>query len=703
MYLFLLMFYIVKMEQKSGPKMSHKTRECRVKRVDQELLSSTTPVDPVLLTNKVKAFLTQHGGFFSKEVPDVIEKLCKLLNYSISNPIIGGYLNRKNILIYPAQTGIGKSVSVQHYVAMLGKESSLIVVNTIKEAEEYCSMINSLRNQPGYARFSASKKTHNSDQITDVEMLSTSNAQCLVVTHAMFLQQQYAEDSWFKYYQQSPEQSKKVRDLVVIDERLSFLSKRFLKFDKLEGLRNFLAHTAKYSPRFKDDHNVHKQLKAIQAILDVINEEDSEGRASFIDKLSIEPKLEDKSLSTLVDFESVSKAVADRLDEINDEIGLLKGSKVSNIREVKNEVVDTLNLLIDVTKPKQIDENVINSSGDEVYGEFATYKRDLYLSKSIFNQFGTAVVLDATAELNSFFKQASSSNSNIDIIAAPKIRKYKNLIIYKAQGIPQSATAVFQKSIEVADANAKFYGNIIREILGEDDKLLVISFKGFLSNLEDEFVDDDRVVFTNWGQHVGRNDWRDCNKVILIGWLRLPEEELVSKLFNISSMGTSDVRVMKHVTPDNLKMLQRSEIADDLVQGAMRCCARIINTDESDCKSASIYLFQDVHDGSKQVIKLFEDQFPEAKIVEWKPKTTIPKSTLSKPNQKKEQAIEHLVALSQTRASVSRSEFCNDYEVRASTMTRWLKSGYFKNRLDELGFTLAKPEGKPERFYFNKP
>lgn len=670
--------------------------------IELALLSASSPVDPKHFTNKVKAFLAQKSGIVSKDTPEVVEKLCRLLNFSITNPKLGGYLNRKNILIYPAQTGIGKSVSVQHYAAMLVKESSLIVVNTVKEAEQYCSMINSLRNQPRYARFSASKKTHNPDQITDIEMLSTSNAQCLVVTHAMFLQQQYTEDSWFKYYQQSSEQSKKVRDLVVIDERLSFLSRRFLKFDKLEGLRNFLAHTAKYSPRFKNDHNVQQQLTAIQAILDVINEEDAEGRASFIDKLSIESKLEDQSLSTLVDFESVSKAVADRLDEINDEIGLLKGSRASNTKDIKNEVVDTLNRLIDVTNPQQIDENVINSTGKEVYGEFATYKRDLYLVKSIFNQFGTAVVLDATAELNSFFEQASGSNSNIDIIAAPKIRKYENLVIYKAQGIPQSATAVFDKSSEVAVANAQFYGNIIKEILGEDEKLLVISFKGFLSDLEDKFVDDDRIVFTNWGQHVGRNDWRDCNKVILIGWLRLPEEELVSKLFNISSMGTSDVRVMKHVTPENLKMLQRSQIADDLVQGAMRCCARIINNDESDCKPASIYLFQDVHEGIEQVIKLFEDQFPKAKILYWKPKTSVPKSTLSKPNQKKEQAIEHLVALSQTCASVSVSKFCNDQEVSRPTMTRWLTSGYFKNRLDELGFSVAKPEGKPERFYFNK-
>ena len=189
----------------------------------------------------------------------------------------------------------------------------------------------------------------------------------------------------------------------------------------------------------------------------------------------------------------------------------------------------------------------------------------------------------------------------------------------------------------------------MNEILEDGDKLLVITFKKFTISewidLEDKLIGNPQVELINWGMHVGQNKWSDCNKVLLIGWLRLPEEESVSKLLNISSLGSSDIRTMKHVTPDKVKELRQSEVADDLIQGAMRCCARIIDTDDSDCKPASIYLFQDVLDGSDEVMRLFEAEFPSAKVIDWNPKTRIPKSSLSKPDQKKEEAIEHLQEL----------------------------------------------------------
>jgi len=208
------------------------------------------------------------------------------------------------------------------------------------------------------------------------------------------------------------------------------------------------------------------------------------------------------------------------------------------------------------------------------------------------------------------------------------------------------------------------------------------------------------VAFTHWGNHVGRNDWSDCNKVILIGWLRFPEEEYISKLFNVSSLGTSDIRTMKHITPDAVKSLQLSEVADNLIQGAMRCCARIIATKDSDCKEASVYLFQDNLDGSDDVINLFESEFPKANIVNWAPKTSRPRSPLSKANQKKEGVIGHLLELSKSHSSYLRSDVCKECEIAKSTMSHWLKSGFFKERLGELGISLDKVNGKSEAFKF---
>jgi hypothetical protein len=85
-----------------------KGREYRKDNIENGLSVSLTPVDPVQFTADVQAFLNKVGVIVSKDSGMVIEKLCKLLNYSIGNPRLGGILNNKNILIYPAETGIGK-------------------------------------------------------------------------------------------------------------------------------------------------------------------------------------------------------------------------------------------------------------------------------------------------------------------------------------------------------------------------------------------------------------------------------------------------------------------------------------------------------------------------------------------------------------------------------------------------------------------
>jgi hypothetical protein len=642
----------------------------------------------------------------SDDLPEVLERLCLLLNYSISNPKIGGFLGKRNILIYPAQTGVGKSVAVQHYVTMLKHESSLVVVNTVEEAIAYCKNINSIREQTGYAKFFASKDTGDDNQALKEDKSELVYIQCLVITHKMFTGlQSYSKlgiDS-FKQYKSAQDKDGSARNLIVIDERLSFITKKVFKFNELEGIEKFLTNTLENSPKYTNNPLVMQYRSSIKAIIELIAKKQSanENRAAFIGQLSLECKLEEESLPARIDFKGIREVIVTRLDEIDAQISLLKSSRIANLKEIKDGVEATLDAFIGIILPKE-DPMVTSTGPEEIYQEFAIYKKDLYVVGSLYNKFGTAVVLDATAQVSKFYALTSSnSNSNIAIVEAPKIRKYENLTIHKAKGVQQSANAIFKRDSDVAKENADWYAQVITEILNDGDKLLVISFKGFVEeHLRGKFSGKEDVVFTNWGNHVGRNDWKDCNKVMLIGWLRLPEDESISKLFNISSLGTSDILTMKHITSDAIKNLQLSEIADDLIQGAMRCCARIIDTKDSDCKAASVYLFQDNLDGSDDVINLFESEFPKSNVVNWTPKASRTRSSLSKSNQKKEKVIEYLLELSKSNSTYLRRDLCEKCKIPKSTMTNWLKSGYFKDRLEGLGISLEKVNDKSEEFKF---
>lgn len=272
--------------------------------IEQGLKTALSPVNPGLFSNKVQTFLQGVGVIVTPSSLNVIEKLSRLFNYSIANPKVGGFLNQKNILIYPAETGIGKSVSIQHYVAMLNTESSLIVVNTIAEAEEYCEKINSIRNQGAYAKFYVSKDTKNRFQIRLTA--DAIEVQCLVITHNQFLKLPFKDDfAYFRMYAENKEAIPKNRDLVVIDERLPLTTKKYLEFNKLEGITNFLSEALKHSPSLKDSEELKQQFRSIQTIVDVINEEQSSDetkKTAFIDRLTIEPKLEDQNLPARIDF-----------------------------------------------------------------------------------------------------------------------------------------------------------------------------------------------------------------------------------------------------------------------------------------------------------------------------------------------------------------------------------------------------------------
>ena len=676
--------------------MTKKDRGYRQGIIDKELANAVLPVDPDDFTKKVQVFLTSVGVLVSDDVHQVIGKLCRLLNYSIVNPKLGGLLNRKNILIYPAETGIGKSVSLQHYAAMLKDESSLIVVNTVEEAREYCNSINALRTNKEYAKFVASKKTSDGNQL-DILKHNPQDVQCLVLTNKMFTTLHINPKDPIEVYQLY---RNNLRDLVVIDERIPLMTKTMLNFEELEGIYNFLQSAYFHSPSMKNNKDVKAQLDSVGVIIDAINEAQCD-TASLVERLTLEDKLESAGLPMLIDFKGLYDLVATRLDELNSEVSLLKPSKIANLGDIKNTVRQTINSFIKIAQPKSPVEGVTHSVGDEIYSEFATYKKNLYRVSSVFNQFGTAVVLDATAEVNAFYLHSSNLNSNLDVVSAPRVRKYENLTIYKAKNQPQSANAIYKRDKDTAKDNAKWYASVINEILEVDDKLLIISFKDFIDDhLKQYFESEGRVQFTNWGKHVGRNNWSDCNKVILIGWLRMAESEIIAKLFHAASLGSKDIATMKYVSPENVKVLQHSEIADDLVQGAMRCRARVIDTADSDCKTASVYLFEDVLEGSKTVIELFESQFPSHKLVNWTPKASRPLGTLYVPNQKKEKAINYLQTLAQSNRSYARSAFCKEFGVAPSTFSRWLVDGYFKTRLEELGYRIVKPDGKPERIIF---
>lgn len=172
-----------------------------------------TPVRPIDLVAEVTTILASKGVTISSDTPKMIEDICKVFNFII-------HINIQKVeksFVYPAQTGSGKSLSLQVYTSMLKEHSSLIIVSKVSEAIKYCEFINEKSNNPNYARcYYAISLENPSNPLRSIRK-QLCEYRCIVVTHSMFKQINKKIDvDTFKLY------GEKQRDFVAIDESLSF-------------------------------------------------------------------------------------------------------------------------------------------------------------------------------------------------------------------------------------------------------------------------------------------------------------------------------------------------------------------------------------------------------------------------------------------------------------------------------------------------
>ncbi len=771
------------------------------------------PVDPKLFVKKVKSELKAKKVFVSDAIPDLLEKMCRLFNFSI-NPNKKLPRTLKN-LVFPAQTGIGKSVSVQVYVSMLTEHSSLIVVSKVEEAINYCEYINKLSGNQNLARCYYAITDKNKDEALRVAFYQLSQYPCIVITHNMFRRVNgFTDVKHFSMYK------KKRRDFISIDEKLSFhqtfqMSYRELEqlIDNVDSAINQVAqldnvptsHDAlaslddfKQLLLFKEDKIVTNDTSIViqQALSqDVINKLKVIGETVTFSKLSHASKtplklirLKNKdAVETLLRSEGVSVQTRKRnvigissrdIEEVGatihkgvasyyserfvppiancladddpssafnfkctckdsfdcscgiamdyDNLTEADIAKISKVQSGRNEQfgLELVSSIIKVMLKVRVDEtlailerlganknstyrqNTLNAINDKLdalsyfcKNSFLLYKandrKTLLATETIVNQLGLSVVLDATAQFNEYYQLANRFQGHVGFVKAPQIRQYQNLTIHKAKGFNQSRSALYRdKTSEELSGIAKSYATYALNTLAKNDKMLIICHKDFVSPLKKE-VDDTRVLFTHWGNHIGRNDWSHCNKVMLIGWNYLPPSEHVA---TINAALESVLLTSRHLDNELIETFTISQLADDIVQGLMRSQARVIATEESDCKPTDFYVFYKDDSISNQVLDIVEAQFPLSTIVDWTPDGILLPKKKSKRDLKDDEVIAFLVNKAKDHETYLRKDLEKALSINKSTMGRIILRENFKSQMEKHGIDYRNKDGKSQQF-----
>jgi hypothetical protein len=307
------------------------------------------------------------------------------------------------------------------------------------------------------------------------------------------------------------------------------------------------------------------------------------------------------------------------------------------------------------------------------------------------------IVLDATATVNQYYDTLTyCKNAAVWHIDSIDPRTYKNLTIHKAKGFNQGKTSLYEGlASETVNRNLDYYLATANSILTPNDKLLIIAHKRFKEMLEIK-NEDPRIEFTHWGNHVGKNNWSHCNKVMIIGWNRIPQN--VHYLNFTSAVGSLQGARESIKINDSLDVYSLTQLVDDLIQATMRCSARKTIDAEGNCTVSDLYIFYANNKKDTAVVESFEKYFKDVKVTTW-----VPGQVGINPNLRRraidiDRVMQYLVIKSKTCENILWNNVITDLELNASKASSILNNQSFKDAVGEqlwnIGFHVGSKKSK---------
>ncbi len=582
--------------------------------IDDYLTSTETfplePIHPDELINLVSQKLIEFNTIVSNNTPQLITEMCKTFNYTIARNQANEPFEK---LVMSPQTGSAKSLCAKAYVSLLKKETSLIVVQRVDTAIEYCQHINAWSGDKNYARCIYHISPQNGNHALRVDKEALKDFRCIVMTHNMFIHVNKSNEiNRFKNIE------RKARDLVIIDERIK-LYEQYTVHKRLIDTIMSTGHIVGISAYSKSDE-VGNMLFKINDYMHLINEHFH---------LFSEISLEEQSNIIYSSSEPTWKFIKCVINwgweyfKMAEIVNYLKEKK-TYIRFVDNPLMQEESYLYN-KQAKTALINFLNTFEKLINNEFFYYKdgndESLTAVVSVDNHFGSYVQLDATAKINMYYYfDVIFRKETTKLIKTTTTKQYNNVTIHAAPGFSQGKKAITKNSI--GKNEAKIYLGIIDKILEEaDDKILVITSKDFRKTMQ-SLSTNKHIRFTHWGDHIGKNEWNDCNKVMIIGWYFFSNLEYYASFVG-SNAGVEQAKDMHHMVKKVRHRFRVTQLADNLIQAVNRICIRNVIDQEGNCPKSDIYIFYGSRNEYQDVLDVFIDQFEGAKNKEWSPKSII--------------------------------------------------------------------------------
>lgn len=223
------------------------------------------------------------------------------------------------------------------------------------------------------------------------------------------------------------------------------------------------------------------------------------------------------------------------------------------------------------------------------------------------------VILDGTAQTNDIYKLIQANQGHIQIKSYPSSRNYKGAKISTVQMPTGKSSLSFSDKGSIhnhKDESKKLFLNKlvsrVRDMYINDNnaKILFIVHKENSDYLEK--IIDDNMAVTHWGRHVGINDYRNYNKVIIYGLNHRPKD-----VYSAMSVSTfTDNCTPAHNYEEEI---ETSVLSSDILQAINRIGLRNISPEGTCIEDIEVFITLPLgNKSSEAILSKIRTQMPGA-------------------------------------------------------------------------------------------
>ena len=578
---------------------------------------------------------------------------------------------RSTAHIIPMATGESKTQGSIVYLSILPAQvKAMMVVRLNVDALSVEEQINNL---------GGDAVAYNST--VDVEIADAAKYQVVIVSHEFFKRNGYSNNIKWKTLADD-------RDLFIIDEALHSVNSVTISRREHEFL-NYTAKSLKHQWMMDViDRNINtidmlksEELGGFSVLAPL--DQSTPYREELIDEMF--PNLNEQQ-KKLITRENISQANLGMIDEF---IQLLKSQPLTNAiscrsRYIKQQHLESFYRKEDITLAEDL-KTIVST------GAFATKKRESITGVRELVPGGVSfAVLDATAPVNAIYSLQKKYKGNVHTVPVSRTRNYKGFTIKCGR------TSTGKGSLN-KDSIHQMCNSISGELV-PGDKILFVTHKAnkvFISRWKEvtTIPDGVEVAIEHYGNITGKNDWRDYNKVALIG---LPHKS-TEFYQSLNIIKTSEDLAYRDEGKQNHTQIEYTDLASDMVQATARIRVRNIINESGGCLPATAYITLNSRKSLYATLQYsLEQQFPGADIKEWELPTSVSKAEQLPLGY--EPTLEYLEdRLTIIGADIDIYEPRDILDINRKSYSRLITNKTFLEQLQHLGFEIQGKQVRDKR------